>query len=531
MITKLKEALLLFRIYLHFLFPKRRDAILNLLDALSSNGHHVSSIVQLSESDKFERKYSSITDAIADGLTHAPWDDIQRLVCNTAIPSKNSSQAYRFIVDCTSIKRQFANKLADRGVNHYPNPAPGNKPICVGHQYSIVAMLPENPRESEKRWVVPLSADRVKTDEKGNEVGMKQIINCIKKLDLKSNLCISIGDSLYSTKECRNIASQADNLIHIFRLNTKRNIYFSATEKENIKNKKGRKREFGEKLNLGNIDPKVTCALEATEEYTNHKGKTFIINIKCWNNMLLRGTREFRASEHPLNLIQVTVKDKNGDMLFKRPLYIGISGKRREEISPVDCYENYKRRYDIEHFFRFGKDKLLMDSSQTPDVEHEECWLKFCTLAYSQLYFAKELTVAEAKPWERYLPENKNYKIATPSQTQRGFGALLKQIGTPAKEPIPRGNPMGRDMGEKQPEREEQPIIFKSKNKAPKSQKSILLGCEKITKNQDPQEIDELLNSVLLKLNELNVTKENFIEMLQVDGILTKNFSSCADTC
>jgi len=42
-------------------------------------------------------------------------------------------------------------------------------------------------------------------------------------------------------------------------------------------------------------------------------------------------------------------------------------------------------RLDIEHFFRFGKTRLLMDKIQTPDVEHEEAWWQLVMIAYTQL--------------------------------------------------------------------------------------------------------------------------------------------------
>jgi len=53
---------------------------MNLLDALTSNGHRCKSILQLSNVDCFNRKYSSITDAIADGLPHADFNKIMKLI-------------------------------------------------------------------------------------------------------------------------------------------------------------------------------------------------------------------------------------------------------------------------------------------------------------------------------------------------------------------------------------------------------------------------------------------------------------------
>ena len=69
-----------FREKLYSLFPYRRDALFNLLDALTSRGHESKSIVELSEAKVFERQYSSITDAIADGLPRAPFDRIEQTV-------------------------------------------------------------------------------------------------------------------------------------------------------------------------------------------------------------------------------------------------------------------------------------------------------------------------------------------------------------------------------------------------------------------------------------------------------------------
>ena len=127
-----------FRQELYPLFHKRKDAIMDLLDALTSHGHQYNSIVQLSNSDFFRREYSSITDAIGDGLPHADWDGITKLVCKYSIEEKQETPNC-FLLDCTSGSRPFANKLADRTIVHASNPAPGNKPICVGHQYSVLA--------------------------------------------------------------------------------------------------------------------------------------------------------------------------------------------------------------------------------------------------------------------------------------------------------------------------------------------------------------------------------------------------------
>ncbi len=54
-----------------------------------------------------------------------------------------------------------------------------------------------------------------------------------------------------------------------------------------------------------------------------------------------------------------------------------------------------RQRYDMEHLFRFGKQKLLMTAYSTPDVEHEENWFKLTLelLGIKQKKWLKPLSV------------------------------------------------------------------------------------------------------------------------------------------
>ena len=516
MITQTLE-LAKFREALYSLFPMRKAAIMNLLDALTSNGHQCHSIVQLSNSDCYERQYSSITDAIADGLPHANWDQIMKLVFKQATTNQDG-QIARFIVDCTPNPRPHANKLADRTITHFPNPAPGNKPICVGHQYSLLGLLPNNSADEKKHWMIPLSAGRVSSDQKGNEFGMQQISDCIKILGLTDQLSISIADSLYGTENCRITASQQDNLIHIFRLNSKRNLFFAPENQSQHGNKRGRKKEFGIKMSLNDINLHPTPDEQAETNWTSRKGKECRVVIQCWKNMLIRGSRQFRSSRYPMHLVKICIIDQQGNMVFKHPLWLAIFGKRREEISIVQCYKNYAGRYDIEHFLRFGKRKLLMDTYQTPDVEHEECWWKLCILAYAQLYFARTLVPLLPEPWERFLPEYQSnfatkQNVANAAQAQRGFYKILNEIGTPAPSPVQRGNPCGRMKGEMMPKRVNNDIIFK-KGRRLKSTKGIIWGFENLPIDSNPEKIDGLIKLVRAVLDKLQLSPTKFAKIL-----------------
>ena len=345
---------------------------------------------------------------------------------------------------------------------------------------------------------------------------MGQLTSAIEALDLSDEMTLSIGDSLYGTEACRQQATTQDQLVHIFRLNSKRNIFFtpkvtSATG--------GRRQEFGAKMNLGQPNTQPQSDQCSTTSWTSRRGKPYTVTLHAWHNMLLRGSRTFRSSQHPMTVIRIEVTDETGKPLYKRPLWLAVFGKRRHEINAIEAYEHYRTRYDIEHFFRFSKRNLLLDGYQTPDVLHEEQWWSLCLLAYLQLYLAKGIVSALPKPWERYLPEYKNSDtradhVSTPSQTQRGFSQVLEKIGSPAKACIKRGNPRGRMTGAIQPRRETQPIIFKTKKSENPLAKKLILGSDTRTNLSDPQKIETLIELVQLSLGKLEISAAQFTKML-----------------
>ncbi len=137
-------------------------------------------------------------------------------------------------------------------------------------------------------------------------------------------------------------------------------------------------------------------------------------------------------------------------------------GKRRKEVNLVEVWEAYGQRVDLEHYFRFGKQKLLLNDYQTPEVEHAENWGQIVQLAYIMLWLASGLVEDKPRPWEKAEARQKEGQVS-PGRAQRGNGAIISQIGTPAKPPKPRGNSPGRAEGEKQLARKRQPVIKKGK--------------------------------------------------------------------
>jgi hypothetical protein len=178
--------------------------------------------------------------------------------------------------------------------------------------------------------------------------------------------------------------------------------------------------------------------------------------------MLMRGNRAAPMHQHPFTLVRITRYDEAGQPAFKRPLWLVVMGDRRDELSLLQIYLAYQTRFDLEHFFRFGKQKLRLTRFQTPEVEREEKWWLLNHLAFAQLWLARHLTVALPRPWERYLPAMKN-RLISPTLVQRGFARIIRQLGTPAQSPKPRNISSGRALGVKLPQRPRQPVVVKRK--------------------------------------------------------------------
>jgi hypothetical protein len=164
--------------------------------------------------------------------------------------------------------------------------------------------------------------------------------------------------------------------------------------------------------------------------------------------------------QHPFTLLQIRVTDVESKQVWS-PMWLIAIGSRRNQLTCLDIYQAYRQRFDLEHLWRFGKQRLLMAAFQTPEVKHEENWVQLTLLAYTQLWVARELSQHLPRPWERYLPTNLKARI-TPSVVQRDFSRIIAQIGTPAVSPKPRGYSQGRNKGCSLPPRPKQKVLKKS---------------------------------------------------------------------
>ncbi len=461
-----------FRDDLYLLFPKRADAIMDLIDAISNNTI-AASPTELSLNPFFQRQYGSIHAAIKNLAATGKLDFLQKTLLPIVarnIPEPVNRPFYLLAGDATSCSRPFSSTLKDRGVQHASNPTLNNKPITIGHSYSALTALPEKDALNSPAWVIPLLMNRVPSDKKATEIAADQLQVVLEddSLPFKSHLTASALDSGYSRKTFLH-DTKHPNYVNIVRMRGNRKFY---RQLKNTKSNgsKGHPVWYGSLFHMHDPSTWGTPDSEDMTPITFKNRRIAVAAIQTWNDLLMRGGKNIPMHQLPFNLLRVSVTDENGQPVFIRPLWLIVTGERRHEISPAQAYDAYRQRYDIEHFFRFGKQKLLLNAYQTSDVCHEENWWNLVCLAYVQLYLMAPLAARHPRPWERYLPQfqnQQNVAIASPSTTLRDAGRILTQIGSPAKPPKKRGLAPGRSKGDTQEKRKKLPVIFKRKSKQP----------------------------------------------------------------
>jgi DDE superfamily endonuclease len=479
-----------FRQKLYNCFESCSDACMDLLDALAGNTG-ANSIAELSLSPLFSRSYNSIYKAIKESFNtniqetnneveveEEKPNNLMRVV-SELIDQPQERSFYLFATDTTPHPRLYAKTLVERGYIYQPNTIKGNKPITVGHCYSLLSILPEKENDGHAAWAVPLSGERVSLNQNSIDVASEQIesVMCDSLLPWHDKLCVLVGDTAYSQRSFLFEQSKHKNLVAIAQALTcqfarvrSNRIFYQSPPIEESNKKRGCPKKYGERFDLGDATTWHEPDETTQTEQTTRKGRILNITIQAWHHILMRGTKEQKMYRHPFTLVRVHVTDNTGSSVWK-PMWLIVIGDQREKISPLLTYQSYRQRFDIEHMLRFGKQRLLMTEFQTPDVKHEENWIRLVMLAYVQLWAAKDLASHLPRPWERYLKPY-NDKIVTPSVVQRDFQTIISEIGKPGHSPKPRGNSTGRVTGHTQTKRSKHPVVNKQSKSIPNKQKA-----------------------------------------------------------
>ena len=441
----------------------RADTIMDLIDALGSMPE-ANTVVEYSLSPLFRRSYSTIFKAIDESKLK------EKLLAEQIMPYLPRPRQWPFWllkVDVTLNPRPYANTLEGRGMVYQPEVVKGKLPVTIGHEYSTVAVGLEKEAGLTSSWLVPLLTQRVESRADKEMVGAEQIERLLQdnRFSFGRDLTVEVGDTSYSKPAYLHSHRKFPNLITIARVRSNRVFHhqYVPTEEEARHPNRGHPTWYGERFSLS--DPQSWSEPDESETLweTSRRGKRYRIEIRAWHNMLMPGVykpQRLPMNEYPFTLVQIVRYDQEGKQAFKHPLWLLVMGQRRHELSLLHIYQSYKQRFNLEHFFRFGKQKLCLADFQTPEVAREETWWQLVHIAYAQLWMSRHLAFSLPRPWERNLPVMRQ-RLISPSLVQRDFARIIRQLGTPAQPPKHRGYSPGRRPGTQFPKRPRQKVVVK----------------------------------------------------------------------
>jgi hypothetical protein len=427
-----------FRHAIYPCFRRARNALFNVCDALVS-ASAARSFAELSLSPSVTRRWPSVYAALRDGQIDR--SQLQRVFAQS-VPCPTPGQRWVLGVDATHIARPESPTARDRTYLYVHNLPACSAPVTVGWSFSTLAVLPETPSS----WTYVLDNVRIASDQSASAVAATQLAALIPHLPAR---VILTGDRYYgSAKFVQAIAGLACDML--LRIPGNRVFYQAPPPRTG---RRGAPKKDGACFKCH--DPATQGA--PTKTWVGQDEQGHRLEITSWQGLHYKHCR------------QVT-------LMVIRVLRAGASGKKRDPrvswfiwigetpIPLSDVWPTYRRRYSLEHGYRFDKQDLLWPEPRFRTPEQFQRWTDLVAVAHNQLALARDLAEAQRQPWESHR------RTTTPRQVRRAMPRILAQLGTPAPKPQPRGKSAGRAPGTKVSRAPRYPVVYKSTSK-PHSQR------------------------------------------------------------
>lgn len=424
---KLRE----FRHNAYRLIGNGRDAVFDLMDAVLVS-RSVASFAELSLSPVFRRQWSSLYEALQDS------EPPRSVLMELYIEQMPQEIPIVLAGDHTAWSRLQAQTLRERTYEHQANPMSGAKPVTLGHGYGTIAWIPE----TQGSWALPLLHERITSAESPIDKGVNQLRQVCQKLATRP---LSLWDAEYGCapflKQTADIA--CDKLI---RLRSNRVLYGLPPAYTGI----GRPRVHGDKFKLGDSN----TGWQPDEDIEVEDLKLGRLRLRMWHDLHLK-----QAATHQVSLIQLERLDSTAHTPPK-PLWLIWIGQDRPSLPTI--WQRYLRRFAINHWYRFAKQRLHWTLPQLSTPEQSQRWSDLMPLLTWQLWLARPDVQDAPLPWQKAAPN------LSPGRVANAFAQVLAVIGTPAPNPKPRGKSPGWTPGKPRSRRIRYPTVKKRFTK-PKS--------------------------------------------------------------
>lgn len=435
-----KNTLQQFRDIVYQALPKRADATMDLLDALTTT-NPVESPVAVSESPLFRRQFSSVYDVLKEG--ELPEAEL-RVIFSQSQPSEAEKIAgYEvYAVDCTPNARPDAETLPNR-VNLKSQQ---EEVAQVGEKFSWLSRL----FRQKSSWIAPQDIQRVSPQTTDSEVAVEQV----KRLDKQNErLKVVVADSLYGNQYFLAVFLVVTTVVGLVRLRSNLRLYENPLPK--APTSKGRPRLHGSAFKLTNpsrpADRRVLFPLAGQK-----------IRLAAWHGLHLRKLPALVGT-----MLRVEFLKADDTPRYKTPLYLFWTGPLTVPLEEL-CLM-YLWRFAIEHAFRFLKQRLGLNTCRSTNPQVVSHWMWLVALAYWQLLLLSPL-VADHRPAWRRQPLAQG-QLLTPGMVQRGALSFLLALDSPATPPRPAGKGHGRPKGYRPQPKKRHQVVRKGQQQSKRSKK------------------------------------------------------------
>nr|WP_230968203.1 NF041680 family putative transposase [Nostoc sp. WHI] len=352
---------------------RAKDATFELTDAILLT-RNVYSLADLSLSPIFRRKWPSIYEALQDSRPQR--QKLMQLYIKQ-IPAEGRPL---LAGDHTNWSRPDAVTLQERTYEHSGTFIAGDKPITIGQGYSTIAWIPEDSGS----WALPLRHERITSWENPIEKAVWQLKQVCEHLPSRA---ISVWDSEYG---CAPFVLKTTDIPVDILVRLRSNLCLWG-EPEAYSGK-GRPKKHGAKFQLN--EPATWGEVASILEENDPKlGR---VRISLWKNLHFR-----KAATRPMLVLRVERLDAQGNLRVSKPLWLAWVGEQMPTLEEV--WRLYLRRFTIDHWYRFLKQRLHWTVPKLSTPKQCERWSDLMPLITWELWLARDIVADNPLPWQKSL--------------------------------------------------------------------------------------------------------------------------------
>ncbi|MFH7030201.1 MAG: NF041680 family putative transposase [Heteroscytonema crispum UTEX LB 1556] len=352
---------------------KAHDATFELTDAILLT-RNVYSLADLSLSPVFRRRWASIYEAIQD--TRPDREKLMKLYIKQIPTQKRVLLAG----DHTAWSRPDAVSLKERTIEHSSTAIAGNKPITIGQGYTTIAWIPEDSGS----WALPLRHERITSWDNPIEKAVGQLK---KVCEFMTSRPISVWDSEYG---CAPFVLKTADIATDILVRLRSNLCLWGAPP--AYSGKGRPRKHGVqfKLNQPTTSSEVASVLEVKDP------KLGRVRVSLWLDLHFR-----KAPTRPMSLLRVERLNEHGNLRVLKPLWLAWVGEEMPPLSEV--WRLYLRRFTIDHWYRFLKQRLHWTVPKFSTPEQCEHWSDLMLFMTWELWLARDIVADNPLPWQKSM--------------------------------------------------------------------------------------------------------------------------------